>query len=280
MKSQAAGAVIRAVIILIVVSTPSLLIPGTSPETTQISTLVGLFAAFFTFTEYAGTYPGLIEFRDAPPFNRVRVISVFITLFALSIVASADSEMSTLALIIHAAGFVVGRALEFPYSPVSMVLDYVGQTSGEADRLRVLIMVGIASQVGLLTLAIFAILIRLHHWPHRDASFNVWVNLPTFDPTIGGDVVSRLIRDSRINILLGIMLPFLLPIMVRIGAKQLDVTVLNYPQTMVWAVTLWVFLPVTLFMRGLAMARIADMISARRKRLVARLEPEDGFAPA
>ncbi|MEM9757127.1 MAG: hypothetical protein AAF914_14080 [Pseudomonadota bacterium] len=279
MISQVAGAAVRAVVVMVVIATPSLLIPGTHPETTQIVTLIALFAAALIYSEYAGTYPGLIEFRDAPPFNRVRIISVFVTLFLLSIVVSGGSTTSTLTLVVNAAGFVVGRALEFPYSPLTLVLDGLGEDVTTAARVKIQIMAGLAALVGLLTLAIFAILIRMHHWPSRDQAFNVWINLPTFDPTTGGDVVSRLTRDSRINIGLGFVMPFILPAVFGFGMKHLGVTVLNHPQTLVWAVMLWFFLPISLFMRGMAMARIADMIEARRRRLTAGLGPEDGFQP-
>ena len=277
MISQVAGAAVRALVVIVVIATPSLLIPGTHAETTQIVTLIALFAGALIYTEYAGTYPGLIEFRDAPPFNRVRIISIFVTLFLLSLAVSGGAAGSTLTLVVNASGFVVGKALEFPYSPLTIVLDNLGEETSGAIRLRIQIMAGIAALVGLVTLSVFAILIRVNHWPGQDQAFNVWINLPTFDPTTGGDVVSRLTRDSRINIALGFVMPFLLPGVFWIATEQLGVSILHHPQSLVWAVMLWFFLPISLFMRGMAMARIAEMIEARRRRLTASLSPEDGY---
>ena len=37
----------------------------------------------------------------------------------------------------------------------------------------------------------FVTAIRLNAWPMGSGPFNVWINLPTFDPTYGGDVVDR-----------------------------------------------------------------------------------------
>ncbi|QBY01687.1 hypothetical protein E2K80_13925 [Rhodophyticola sp. CCM32] len=280
MIAQLSGAVVRAVVVLIVISTPSLLIPGTSPETTQIVTLIGLFAGAFVFSEYASTYPGLIEFRDAPPFNRVRVVSLFIALFALSVVVDTDSQVSTLSLVINATGLVISQALDFPFSPLNLFIAEISADAGARQIVDLQIMTGLAALIGLVTLSAFAILVRMQQWPNRQSAFNVWVNLPTFDPTTGGDVVTRLIRDSRINILLGFLLTYFIPVLLRIGTAQLDVSIVTSPQTMVWVVALWMFLPLTLFMRGMAMARVADMIIARRKRLVAYFEPEDRFMPA
>lgn len=280
MISQVAGAAVRALVVIVVIATPSLLIPGTHAETTQIVTLIALFTGALIYSEYAGTYPGLIEFRDAPPFNRVRIVSIFVTLFLLSQVVGAGSSNSTLTLVVNATGFVVGKALEFPFSPLTLVLDNMSDNVQDVARLRVQIMAGLAALVGLVTLSVFAILIRMNHWPGRDQAFNVWINLPTFDPTTGGDVVARLTRDSRINIALGFVMPFLLPVVFGFTSKQLGISVLHHPQSLVWAVMLWFFLPTSLFMRGMAMSRIADMIEARRRRLTASLQPEDGFRTA
>ena len=141
-------------------------------------------------------------------------------------------------------------------------------------------MAGLSALIGLLTLSIFAILVRLQQWPNRRSAFNVWINLPTFDPTTGGDIVTRLLRDARVNIILGFALPYILPVLASVGAAQLEMSILDSPQTLVWTITAWMFLPVTMFMRGMAMGRVADMINSRRKRLVAKLDPNDGYAAA
>jgi hypothetical protein len=75
--TQLVGAIARALIAVVVIATPSLLIPGTTPEGTQVVTLVALALGVFVGMEYAATYPGLVEFRDAPPFNRVRILTLF-----------------------------------------------------------------------------------------------------------------------------------------------------------------------------------------------------------
>ncbi|MEL7343593.1 MAG: hypothetical protein AAFN59_01880, partial [Pseudomonadota bacterium] len=70
MIARLAGALLRAFLVVLMISTPSLLLPGTTTDGAQIITLVAIFAAMLTIFEYASSYPGLVEFRDAPPFNR------------------------------------------------------------------------------------------------------------------------------------------------------------------------------------------------------------------
>ena len=77
MISRLAGAALRAFFVILLIAAPSLILPGTTTDVSQIVTLVALFGAALTFFEYSSTYPGLVEFRDAPPFNRIRFASLF-----------------------------------------------------------------------------------------------------------------------------------------------------------------------------------------------------------
>jgi hypothetical protein len=130
-------------------------------------------------------------------------------------------------------------------------------------------MAGLATLVMLLSIFCFALLIRLNQWPNRGSSFNVWINLPTFDPTTGGDVVKRLRRDSLVNVILGVFAPFVLPVVAVVAANHIEINVLSSPHALVWGITLWMFIPLSMLMRGLAMSRVADMIGQRRARLTA-----------
>ena len=266
--SRLMGALLRAVLVVVVIATPSLLIPGTTEEGAQVVMLIALALGMFTLVEYGATYPALIEFRDAPPFNRVRILSLFVMLIVLSLVAGGDAN-SSLILVLNALGLLLGHALEFSWSPMSVVLAHLPVDAPPVSELQVKVMAGLAIFTTLCALVIFALLLRLQHWPNRGQAFNVWVNLPTFDPTTGGDVVPRLIRDARVNIILGLSATFILPVVGLKIADHFDLLLLTSPQVMVWGIALWMFLPLSMFMRGLAMARIADMIRERRSRLVA-----------
>ena len=279
MVSQLAGAVVRALIVMIVIATPALLIPGTSQEGAQVVMLVGLVLAVFVGMEYAATYPGLIEFRDAPPFNRVRILSLFATLFLLSLVAKAEPGDSSLSMVVNAMGLMVATALDFPGSPVRMITEHLPPGTEPFLVTQIEGMAGIALLITVFAMGLFTMLTRLHQWPNRGSAFNVWINLPTFDPTTGGDVVKRLRRDARVNLVLGISTPFILPVVGVIAANHVNVIVLASPHAMVWGLTLWMFIPLSLFMRGLAMGRVAEMIAQRRARLIAAVASDGPTAP-
>ncbi len=265
MISQLTGALVRAVLVMVLIATPSLMLPHVSSDTTQIVALVALFAAALTFFEYASTYPGLVEFRDAPPFNRLRFLSLFVTVILLSTIVRGQSEPTTLTEFIAALGDKLGEVIDVPYSPVRLVVLMLPEDMSARHLIMVRTSAGIAYMISMLTLILFVVAMRMIGWPSRIGTFNVWINLPTFDPTTGGDVVDRLQRDARFNIALGFLLPFLIPAAVKLASLAFSPVTLESPQTLIWTMTAWAFLPASLFMRGIAMGRIAGMIEAKRR---------------
>lgn len=271
------GACFRAVLMVILVATPSLLVPGVSGESGQIVAIVSFFAAALTIFEYGSTYPGMVEFRDAPPFNRLRYISLFAMVFCLSVIARGQTDTTTATQFLTSIGVLVGQAIDFPFSPVRLVVSLLPDTASFTDMVLLRTAASMAYLISLLSMATFLISLRFTNWPMQaTTAFNVWINLPTFDPTTGGDVVRRLIRDARFNILLGFLLPFITPIIVSAAASVFGTISVVNTQTLIWTVTAWAFLPASLFMRGIAMQRVALMISSERKRNTRRAE-ENGF---
>ena len=76
--SQLFGAVLRAVLVFFVISTPSLVLGDTSRGDVEGVMLFGLIAALFVVFEYSARHPAIIEFRDAPPYYRLRILALFI----------------------------------------------------------------------------------------------------------------------------------------------------------------------------------------------------------
>ena len=131
---------------------------------------------------------------------------------------------------------------------------------------------GISYLVSLIAMFIFVTMVRVFGWPARRGAFNVWINLPLFDPTAGGDVLHRLKRDAGLNIVLGVLLPFLIPAVVKATSSFINPLSLENPQTLIWTMTAWAFLPTSMIMRGIAMGRIAELIEEKRNRAYSNSE--------
>ncbi len=254
---------------VLLIATPSILLPQSSIDATQVIALVAIFAAALTFSEYNTTYPGIVEFRDAPPFNRIRYMSMLLTVVILSLIVKNVYESAPLSQLAAAVGDMVGRVIDFPYSPVRLILQMLPETTSEEGYRLMQATAGMAYLLSIITLGVFVLLIRVNRWPTRNGAFNVWVNLPTFDPTAGGDVVDRLNRDARFNVALGFLLPFLIPLIMKASIEMFDPVSMQNPQTMIWTISAWSILPTSLFMRGIAIGRIAEMIREQRDSAVA-----------
>ncbi len=272
MISRMTGAILRAALVVLLMATPFLLVPGTPRDSTQIVFLFVLIAAVFTFIEYNSSSPSLVEFRDAPPFNRLRFITLFIIVYSLSMILRGHVQPTTLTRFFDAIGTRVGGLIDFPYSPVRLVVLMLPKGVDPALVANVRSAAGISYLMSLIMLAAFVLVVRLGGWPARDGAFNVWVNMPTFDPTAGGDVVERLNRDGQINLILGFLLPFMIPAVVKLASDLLDPVSLADPYTLIWTITAWAFLPATLLMRGIALGRVAQMIAAQRARASSKSE--------
>jgi len=255
---------------------------GTSPDGAQGVTLIALALGVFIAVEYAAPSPGLVGFRDAPPFNRLRLGALFATLFLLSLIAVAQfGQGSSLALVVSAFGVVIAALLDVPLSPLQAMAAQVPEGLDPVHAVKIEAMTGLAFLVLLVATAAFALVVRLGQWPSRDCAFNVWVNLPTFDPNGGADVVKRLRRAAVLNMILGVAAPFALPGFAVSFATLVGIDGLGAPHTLVWGITLWMFVPLSLLMRGIALARIASMIGRRRESLMtAALASDAASAPA
>lgn len=265
MIAQITGALARAFLVLVLVATPSLLLPSISSDASQIVALVAISGAALTLFEYMAIYPGLVEFRDAPPFNRIRFGALFVTVFLLSVTCLPMADANALTKFVQAIAVITGQVLDFPYSPVHLFTLMPSNDIAPAQEQLVNGVAGLAYLMSVLSVLVFVAAVRILNWPMNNGTFNVWVNLPTFDPTAGGDVVMRLQRAAWVNISLGFLLPFLFPAAVTASMVFSGPLRLEDPQTLIWMATGWAMLPSSLIMRGMAILRVAALIDRARQ---------------
>ena len=112
----------RSVLVMLVIAAPTVLLGGNAADSGQLVALVALCMGVLTFIEYSALFPSLVEFRDAPPFNRVRFLSLFATVLILSTIVRGQTSPSTLTDFIEALGNKLGGVIDVPYSPVRLVV--------------------------------------------------------------------------------------------------------------------------------------------------------------
>jgi hypothetical protein len=262
--SRATAAGVRAFLVMVVIVMPSVILPGIGVDTKQVVALVALFGGALVFFEYNAIYPSLIEFRDGAPYNRIRYLMILTIVTLLSLMVADLEASTTVTRLFRALGLVIGAAMDFPYSPVRLASYMLEDGASMGEIISVKVAAGTAYLVSLLSLGLFVIVMKLAGWPSTKSAFNVWVNLPTFEPTAGGDVVDRLVRDAHANLAVGFLLPFVIPALVAVLTSGIPAETLTSPQTLIWTMALWAYLPAALIMRAVAMARIGDMIRMKR----------------
>lgn len=269
MNAHLPGAIIRAASVGFLIVTPSLLLGPHAVGPSEMAVLLSIIAAMATFLEYRSSYPSFVEFRDAPPINRIRFLSLFVMVFLMSLLCQHVYQPSSLTTLVSGIGTLVGSALDFPFSPVRLVLLMLPQDISPVVVHVARAGAGLSYVIGALSVAGFFCAMRLWNWPVGHGAFNVWVNLPLFDPTAGRDVVARLSRDGRFNIILGILLPFLIPAVIRMSELAVAPMNLDNPHVLIWTLAGWSFVPASMVIRGLALLRVSELIQEKRRRAYA-----------
>lgn len=254
------GALMRAILVMALVWLPAFMVPVASPQALQASAVIGFVLGGFVFLEYSAVQPSLMEFRYAPPLNRLKYLALLLILCAAGLMGQDQQQQ----------GWIWDLALRLAdlssaeWSPPHLAMTAL---AGQADIRAQTFLHGafaIGQAIGLLTIAFFWGLIHFGGWPPRGHMFNIWINMPTFEPSCGGDLAAHFERQGRINLILGLIWPFLLPALLQVVMPEGVLPYLNGLYGIIWLVGVWCILPISLVMRGMAMKRIAVMIRDQR----------------
>lgn len=243
-----------------------------TPDSNQIVVLIGILAGLLVLMEYKSRAPSILEFRFAAPFNRLKFGFAAVSVLSCSLIMRGVDMPGSWSVLLTDMAAIMAAGLDFPYSPVRLLLTLLPAGTSEADAQVIRLLAALCYGMSMIMVFVFLALVRIWGWPVRRGAFNVWLNLPLFDPTGGGDVVVRLHRDAAVNLSLGFLLPFLLPALAVVLVGYFDRSTLLNPQTVIWMVVIWAFVPAGMIMRGLALHRVAELITAKRRRAYAKAE--------
>lgn len=255
------GAVFRAMVVILIIALPSFILPGSSLNARELSMIAGGVVGAFTIFEYAAKSPGFVDFRFAPPYNRMRVAIIASELLVIAFYYR-DLELGGS---MEAFGAALAGLADLPGSPVRMTLDMFADTltPGQLSRLGTAMSIAMVLALGLSIL--FATLLWISRWPVDRAGFNLWVNMPNFEPSEVGRTERRLYRDGMLNMLFAPLILFTAPYVLPLASSTLGSNLLREPQSVVWLASLWAFVPASLIIRGAAILKIS-WILRRAKR--------------
>jgi hypothetical protein len=286
--ARVAGGIVRAILVAGLILAPLLLLPDQSEHVVQTMLVLALCAVAFTLWEYAATVPALVEFRGAPPFNRARFTVLLLALVFVALLCRDAHDPSTLSGLVRAIGLRFGDLLDFPLSPVRLVVWLLppGTAPGAVAEIRAA--AGLSTLAALLGVLGFGTAIAVRRWPGgklpRNAQNGVvggefYRNLPAYDPAPAADLAARLRRDGSLNLTLGAALPYLAPPAGLLLGRLHGISLLQSDLLLVWTFSLWAFLPACLVLRGMALRRVARHLEAGRSRTGEDAAAEPDFLP-
>lgn len=265
MFSRFLGAVFRAIWVIVLISIPSYLLSTQTVDSALLTSFASVCCGVLIFAEYNARAPSFIEFRDAAPVNRIRFITGLAMIFVLTMSQRHAIAPTTLTGLSHLITYKVGMLMDFPYSPVRLFQLATPAASTDEARQIITHMAGLAYAVSIIGVLVLAAALYFSGWPTNGRSFNMWVNLPTFEPVANGDSMGRLNRDATMSMVAGFLMPFALPALAHfMGALDVPVDGMS-PHARVWLVWVWAFWPVSLFMRGVAIMFVVRSIAAQRE---------------
>ena len=186
---------------------PSLMLVDVASDATYFVLISSLLMGFIVFSDYYNSYPSILEFRDAPPFNRIRFLHGILSVYCVAgvfedfIFGSGTSNLGQFSMFL-------GRILDFTGSPIDMLMMSIPSDLPKPVYQSIRAAGGITLSLSLVAIVSFFAYIKFTHWPVARGQFNVWVNLPMMDPTRGDDLAKRMRRRSQINIGFGMVFLF------------------------------------------------------------------------
>lgn len=261
MLNRLIGAVFRAMVVILIIALPSFILPDSTRNARELSMIAAGVVAAFTIFEYAAKSPGFVDFRFAPPYNRMRVAIIATELL---IIAFYYRDLPLGGALVN-FGDQVSALADMTGSPVRMTLDKFANTltPGQLSRLGTAMSLAMVIALGLSLL--FAVLLWVSRWPVDRAGFNLWVNMPNFEPSEVGRTERRLYRDGLLNILFAPLVLFSAPFVLPLAASTLGSSLLREPQSVVWLAALWGFVPASLIIRGAAILKISWILRQAKK---------------
>ncbi|MFO7854623.1 MAG: hypothetical protein R6V44_05295 [Paracoccaceae bacterium] len=204
--------------------------------------------------EYGARTPALVDFRFAPPFNRLRFATFLLTLAAATAAASWPAA--------GRLGLTLAEAMAGAASPVDLAAWAVTRDSAPRPDPALRAIGALTLVAALSGLAGAGAWIWFGEWPGDPERFNRWMNLPTFEPSDEGDAAPWLRRQGGLAALIGLALPVALTGLGAGASRLFAADLFAAPLAQVWAATIWAGLPACVLLRAVALLKLARI--ARR----------------
>ncbi|MEM6617792.1 MAG: hypothetical protein AAF761_00240 [Pseudomonadota bacterium] len=260
MLIRLAGASLRAAMVATVVVVPALMLPDVSTSAEELAIIAAALAAAFVIFEYGFQTPSLIEFRFAAPYNRFRFAMFAAVLVALTLAFRPTIHDTGASILLTQMAQSSLAAWDFAGSPVRAFMTLTGAMDDTA-RTLVATAAALAITVTVATMLVFAAIMTFFSWPLSRDTFNLWINIPTFDANLGEDAQAALRQSAFMSVLIGLTLPYLAPQAALAFMGPLEPVSPGNSLILVWMIAIWCFVPAATLLRAVALYRVAHLLA-------------------
>ena len=253
----------RAILVVAFVLIKSALVAQSgSVEGDLFVVVAALLIGFFLFFEYFADMPAVIEFRYAPPYNRIRFLIAIIVAVTLcyespSVLALANPEEP------EKLSPLVGifSIWPLPGNYLYSILEY----SDAEQRYWLYDNLASASALGLLGVFLAGIYIWISPWPLGRDGFNLWPNMPSFNPSSGQRASDLLLSIALLNLLLAVALPYAISFGISLAQHNLGFDFRHTPIFTYWVLFLWAAVPLFCLFKAIALLKLCVLAESLRK---------------
>ena len=256
MFTRVAGAFIRGALVVLLVAYPGMSLPVESDVAISLYSFLSLIGGAIVWIEYAFASPNLIEFRFCPPYNRLRYASLMLILVLLVYLYPDRAVESKFYFLISEISKLCLYVWNFEYSPVPVFALVLAQGDPYLT-LQFARMAALSLSLSILYSTAYIIASRGFRAHLEAGPFNFYLNLPT--TTLSEDKIPRrqLKALAVLSVVVGLTLPFVIPVFLREFADWIETEPLAYRPTVVWAIALWAWVPGIAVLRGMALYSIS-----------------------
>lgn len=258
MLKRLAGASLRGVLVALLILFPGWTLPAESGFALDLFWLLSLVCGVIVTIEYLSAAPSLIEFRFFPPYNRMRFGGLCLIVLAMVCLFQELPTVSIFYLVFAAPAKLSFYLWDFQYSPVVALAHVLGRDDPALTE-QISQMAALALTMTILLTAAYCFETRGFRKPLEEGTFNIYLNLPLPTSTLVADnsPAFRLYIFGVLSIVLGLLLPVVVPFLLLPVARFVGGEPLAYRPMVVWVVTLWAWGAGAFVLRGVALLAIA-----------------------
>ena len=257
-------ALLRAVLVgFFIILTSTFVALSGSVEGDLFILAIAVLLGVFIFLEYISDVPAVLEFRYAPPYNRIRFLILVCVALTLSSGTNSVSQIIGLPITGSSPDFVVNVFSSWPSAGY-----YLNQAIGQSATTQSFWLfdnTSLAFFIGVLCVLAGGIYIWISSWPLGDDGFSLWPNMPSFNPTSGRRASDLLATIALINVTLFFGLPYALSYIIALARQNLGFDFLYNPVFTFWVLMIWLVVPLFALFKAIALLKLCVLAENLRR---------------